>query len=177
MTSADHAEGAHRPDPVLLAYLRAPARPGLRALALDDLPIVDGPLDGSGPAGSWPLALVASQADALAGGTLDEALGTITCAHCGAVLGQRIVWAGRPAVIGLVRGHRWSPARSWGRRPVSAVLAARQRGQWFCLLDHDTTPLHLPLACRTHGSMSVAVADLRTTPADETVELAPPGTT
>jgi hypothetical protein len=34
-------DGPALPDPVMLAYVRAPARPGMRALALDDLPIVD----------------------------------------------------------------------------------------------------------------------------------------
>ena len=170
------AEGDLRPDPVLLAYLRAPARPGMRALAVDDLPIVirSGP-PAAAEVPQWPLALVASQAADLAGGTLDEAVGNVVCDRCGAVLGQRIVWAGRPAVIGLVRGRRWSVARSWGRRPVSAVLASRQRSQWFCLLDHPDTPAHLPLACRTHGSMSVAAADLRTARTGEPLVISPPG--
>ena len=159
----------------MLVYLRAPARPGLRALAVDDLPIIDKPARADARRPQWPLALVASQSDALTGGTLDEAVGNIVCDRCGAVLAQRIVWAGRPAVIGLVRGRRWSLARSWGRRQVSAVLAAGQRTQWFCLLDHPDTPVHLPLACRSHGSMSVPAADLRTAPADRPLTVAPPG--
>jgi hypothetical protein len=144
------------------------------ALAVDDLPIVDRPhvVPVVAP---WPLPLVASQADALAGGRLDGALGDIVCDLCAALLGQRILWSGRPAVIGLVRGRRWSLARSWGRRPVSAVLAARQRGQWFCLLDHEDTPAHLPLNCRTHGSMSVSVAEARTAETGDLLPVMPPG--
>jgi hypothetical protein len=159
----------------MLVYLRAPARAGMRVLAVDDLPIIDRPAPAGAAVPHWPLALVASQAGDLAGGTLDEAVGNVECDRCGAVLAQRIVWAGRPAVIGLVRGRRWSLARSWGRRPVSAVLASRQRGQWFCLLDHPDTPRHLPLACRTHGPMSVAAADLATARRGEPLALAPPG--
>jgi hypothetical protein len=166
-----------RPDPVMLVYLRAPARPGLRALALDDLPIIDRPGIVTPNSRSWPLALVASQSDDLAGGSLDEAVGDVVCERCGSVLAQRIVWAGRPAVIGLVRGRRWSLSRSWGRRQVSAVLAARQRGQWFCLLDHPDTPAHLPLACRAHGSMSVAATEAQAAPAGAALPIAPPGYT
>src|SRR6185503_12746853 len=103
----------------------------------------------------WPLPLVVSQAAELARGHLGDAVGDVVCARCGAVLAQRITWSGGPAVIGLVRGRRWSRARSWGRLPASAVIAARQRGQWFCLLDRPTTPVHLPLTCREHGPMSV----------------------
>jgi hypothetical protein len=163
------------PDPVMLAYLRAPARPGMRALAVDDLPIVDRPAPEPGPVPHWPLALVASQAADLDGGSLDRAVGNLVCDRCGSVLAQRIVWSGRPAVIGLVRGRRWSLSRSWGRRPVSAVLAARQRGQWFCLLDHPDTPAHLPLSCRSHGSMSVSAESLRAAPPDEPVVVVVPG--
>ena len=159
----------------MLVYLRAPARPGMRALAVDDLPIIDRPAPARAAAHQWPLALVRSQADDLVGGNLERALGDIVCERCGSVLGQRILWAGRPAVIGLVRGHRWSLDRSWGRRQVSAVLAAGQRTQWFCLLDHPDTPAHLPLTCRTHGSMSVAAAAvLRATPG-AALAVAPPG--
>jgi hypothetical protein len=167
--------GVLPPDPVTLVYLRAPARPGMRALAADDLPIVDRPAPLGAGTPSWPLALVASQSADLAGGTLDEAVGNLVCDRCGSVLAQRIVWAGRPAVIGLVRGRRWSLSRSWGRRPVSAVLAAGQRTQWFCLLDHPSTPAHLPLSCRTHGSMSVSAAVLRAAPVAEPLAVAPPG--
>jgi hypothetical protein len=172
MTSADRVVA---PDPVMMAYLRVPARPGMRALALDDLPIVDRPAAVDEVSADWPLPLVVSQSAELEGGRLDEASGDLVCELCGAVLGQRIRWAGRPAVIGLVRGRRWSLARSWGRRPVSAVLAARQRGQWFCLLDHPDTPAHLPLTCRTHGSMSVSSADLREARAGERTAVMPPG--
>jgi hypothetical protein len=172
VTSAD---GVLSPDPVMLVYLRAPARPGMRALAVDDLPIIDRPAPARAAAHQWPLALVASQAADLLGGTLDEAVGNVVCDRCGCVLGQRIVWAGRPAVIGLVRGHRWSLARSWGRRQVSAVLAAGQRTQWFCLLDHPDTPAHLPLSCRTHGSMSASATELAAAPPGEALALSPPG--
>jgi hypothetical protein len=173
VTSAERAEAL---DPAVLRYVRAPARPGMPALALDDLPIVDRP--GSAlptPTAPWPLPLVASQTDALAGGHLDEALGDIVCDLCASVLGQRIVWSGRPAVIGLVRGRRWSVARSWGRRPVSAMIAARQRGQWFCLLDREDTPAHLPLTCRTHGSLSVTATEALQAPSGDLLPVMPPG--
>jgi hypothetical protein len=163
-------------DPAVLRYVRAPARPGMPALALDDLPIVDRP--GSplpSATAPWPLALVASQSQVLVGGHLDEDLGDIVCDLCASVLGQRVVWSGRPAVIGLVRGRRWNITRSWGRRPVSAMIAARQRGQWFCLLDHEDTPAHLPLTCRTHGSMSVSAEKARNAPTGDLLPVMPPG--
>jgi hypothetical protein len=168
-------DGVVAPDPVMLAYVRAPARPGMRVLAVDDLPIVDrpGPADDAGH--RWPLALVTSQAADLVGGHLDGAVGDVVCARCATVLAQRVTWSGRPAVIGLVRGRRWSPSRSWGQPPTSAVVAARHRSQWFCLLDHPGTPLHLPLSCRDHGSMSVAAADVRAAPPDEPLAVPPPG--
>jgi hypothetical protein len=164
------------PDPVMLMYIRAPARPGMRVLAVDDLPIIDrSSVAPEEVAQRWPLPLVVSQSAELVRGGLDDAIGDVVCALCGAVLAQRIRWAGRPAVIGLVRGHRWSLARSWGRRPVSAVVAARHRTQWFCLLDRPDTPAHLPLSCRTHGSMSVTSADAHRAPPHEPLPVMPPG--
>jgi hypothetical protein len=162
------------PDPVLLAYLRVPARPGLRLLAVDDLPIVDEPVTPEQAEAGWPLPLVVSQAGELAGGRIDRAVGDIVCADCGAVLAQRVVWSGEAAIIGLVRGRRWSRSRHWGRLPVSAVAAARNRTLWYCLLDRPSTPRHLPLSCPAHGPLSVSAAELREAPADETLRIAPP---
>lgn len=163
------------PDPVMLAYVRAPARPGMRMLALDDLPIVDWHRVPDDLDRQWPVALVASQAADLVEGRLEGAHAEVICELCGTMLGQRITWTGRPAVIGLVRGRRWSRARAWGRPPKSAVLAARHRAQWFCLLDHPHTPAHLPLYCRNHGAMSVASSLVRTAPRGVPLAVMPPG--
>jgi hypothetical protein len=159
----------------MLAYVRAPARPGMRMLAIDDLPIIDRSAPAAPPASRWPTPLVVSQTADLVDGTLDRAIGDIVCADCDTVLGQQIVWSGSPAVIGLVRGHRWSPVRSWGTLPMAPVVAARLRTQWFCLLDRPTTPLHLPLSCPNHGPMSVSAATARAAPPGVPLAVTPPG--
>jgi hypothetical protein len=157
---ASSSPGRTRPDPVKLAYVRAPARIGMPMLTVDDLPIVDRVAPAAPAARRWPVPLVVSQAAELAGGKLDTATGDLVCERCGTLLGQRIVWSGSPAVIGLVRGHRWTRSRSWGVLPTAPVVAARLRAQWFCLLDRPTTPLHLPLSCPTDGPLSVPTAAL-----------------